>query len=117
MAPDSVSKMPVGDAGSSCAASRIELEHDPKKQTLGRRPERVVPVFRRTPSHLILKVSSDPEVHLLLKSSDPEVMALQATAQFSLREPLRNNSDGHRLFRLHRPPGNILRRNHPAILS
>jgi len=47
MASDSVSKMPVGDAGSSCAASRIELEHDPEKQTFGRRSERVVPVFSK----------------------------------------------------------------------
>jgi hypothetical protein len=31
MSPDSVSKMPTGDAGSSCATDRIELEHDRKK--------------------------------------------------------------------------------------
>jgi len=43
MAPDSVSKMPIDDAGSSCAADRIELEHDREKQALGRRSGRVVP--------------------------------------------------------------------------
>jgi hypothetical protein len=39
MSPDSVSKMPIGDAGSSCATDRIELEHDWKKQALGCRSE------------------------------------------------------------------------------
>jgi hypothetical protein len=62
MAPDSVIQNANRRRRTSCATDRIELEHDPEKQALGRQSERAVPVSPNNAGMRLTLTSSDPEI-------------------------------------------------------